>query len=335
MKIPLTPVLSFQQAVPRNLVHRLSIAEVFVTDVLGLPEGSYLVAAQWPRWHVFYGSVTDTYDSALIAETLRQATILIAHTQLGVPLGKRFLLPHMEVTKSGVEKPLAGKPTDATIVVRVTDEKSGRHGPTGFDVSAEFQVEDTVIATASAGAKIVDEATYTRLRRHRVDAPCATPPPGLSEAIVGCSPRNVALAELSTGRSWILRTDTTNPIYFDHPLDHVPGALLIEAARQCIRVVTGEPRLDVRSFAAVFVKMVELEGLTTVSVASLNLQKDGTTSALIEIKNSGQELLTRIDAVVALRTSEDLHDAFSVSRSGESPEATSLRYRRPLEQARG
>lgn len=335
MKIPLTPVLSFQHAVPRHLVHRLSIAEVFVTDVLGLPEGSYLVAAQWPRWHVYYGSVAGTYDSALIAETLRQATILIAHTQLGVPLGKRFLLPHMEVTKIGAEEPPAGKPTDATIVVRVTDERSGRRGPTGFNVSAEFQVEDTVVATASAGAKIVDEATYTRLRGGSVVAPRATPPPGLSEAIVGCSPRNVALAESSTGRSWILRVDTTNPIYFDHPLDHVPGALLIEAARQCIRIVTGEARLDVRSFAAVFVKMVELEGLTTVSVASLNLHKDGTASVLVEIKNSDQELLTRIEAVVAPRMSEGPHDAFSGSHSGESPEEASLRSRRPLEQARG
>lgn len=34
------------------------------------------------------------------------------------------------------------------------------------------------------------------------------------------------------GDGWPLRVDRTHPILFDHQLDHVPGMLLLEAARQ-------------------------------------------------------------------------------------------------------
>ncbi len=336
MKIPSPPVLSFQNAVPRHLVHRSSIAEVFVTDVLELAEGSYMVAAQWPRWHVFYGSAADTYDSALIAETLRQATILISHAELGVPLGTRFLLPNMGVTKIGAGKPDGLKPTDVTLSVRVSDKKSGTRGLTSFNVSADFQVEDRRIATASAGTKIVNEATYARLRNRGAVQNDVAPPAGLKEAHVGSSsPRNVALTESTTAGSWILRVDTTNPIYFDHALDHVPGALLIEAARQCIRVYTGDSTLDVSSFAAAFLKIVELEGPTKVSVASLKTDRDGLTSLLIEFRNSDQEILTLIEAVIARQRSEDRGGAPSLSCHGGSPKDTSESPRRSLEPARG
>ena len=43
--------LSFDTTVSRALVHRASINEVFVTDVLGLGDGRFRVGLQLPRAH--------------------------------------------------------------------------------------------------------------------------------------------------------------------------------------------------------------------------------------------------------------------------------------------
>lgn len=294
--------LSFDHPVPRQLVHRSAISEVFVTDVLQQEEGMYLVAAQWPRWHVFYGSSPEGFDSALISETLRQATILVAHTQLGVPLGSRFLLPHMEVAKQGTNRPDGARPANVTVLMRFSNLKAGSRGATNLQVHARFLVENTVVAVASAGARVLDESTYGRFRRRETRTPQATAtslPEGISEAVTGCfSPRNVVLAESSAAGSWILRVDTTHPIYFDHPLDHVPGALLIEAARQCIRAFVGRAGLDVRSYSARFYKLVELADRTTLSVEHVFYRPDGTTSLVVDFKSAGQEVVARVSAVV-------------------------------------
>jgi hypothetical protein len=70
---------SFSNTVPRELVHRRAISEVFMTDIHRISEGRYLAAAQWPRLHPFFHAGGGAYDTALIAESLRQATILLAH----------------------------------------------------------------------------------------------------------------------------------------------------------------------------------------------------------------------------------------------------------------
>ncbi|WP_255773710.1 ScbA/BarX family gamma-butyrolactone biosynthesis protein [Paenarthrobacter sp. AR 02] len=294
--------LSFDHPVPRRLVHRSAMSEVFVTDVHQQEDHLFLVAAQWPRWHVFYGSSSEGYDSALIYETLRQATILVAHTQLGVPLSSRFLLPHMEVAKEEVRGPDGGRPADVTLFVRVSGLKSGSRGATSLQVDAQFLVENTVVATASAGARILNENTYERFRRREVMNPQATAlplPVGISEAVLGClSSRNVVLGGSSTAGSWVLRVDTSHPIYFDHPIDHVPGALLTEAARQCIRAFVGQADLDVRSYSARFHKLVELTAKTTLSVEHVVQRPDGTTSVGVDFRSAEGELLARVVAIV-------------------------------------
>ena len=47
---------SFSSTVPRELVHRRAISEVFMTDIRRIGEGRYLAAAQWPRLHPFFRS---------------------------------------------------------------------------------------------------------------------------------------------------------------------------------------------------------------------------------------------------------------------------------------
>jgi 2-oxo-3-(phosphooxy)propyl 3-oxoalkanoate synthase len=47
------------------------------------------------------------------------------------------------------------------------------------------------------------------------------------------SEREVVLATADEPGRWQLRVLTSSPWLFDHPVDHIPGMLLMEAARQC------------------------------------------------------------------------------------------------------
>ncbi|WP_405584691.1 ScbA/BarX family gamma-butyrolactone biosynthesis protein [Streptomyces sp. NBC_01190] len=84
--------LSFLQPIPRYLVHRQAVAEVFITDAVAVAEDRFLVAAQWPRDHaMYYPDEAGISDPLLFAETIRQALVYLAHRYYGVPLSHRFI----------------------------------------------------------------------------------------------------------------------------------------------------------------------------------------------------------------------------------------------------
>jgi hypothetical protein len=277
------------------------VSEVFVTDIRRSGANSYVVAAQWPRWHVFYGSQGSGFDSALISESLRQLTILLAHAMLEVPFGRTFLLPDMSVVRMpGCSRDRSG-PTDVTIIVDVADVRRGAHGVSGLRVGATFWVDDECVATGSAGARIVSEDAYLRLRQRSMSRGSGRPLiPAVEARLVGHSSAwNVVLGPSSGPRRWPLRVDTTNPVLFDHPLDHVPGALLIEAARQTLRAATGQPDLDLDTFTAGFSRIVEINDDIDIVLTNLLYSSDGSLSGAVEVQANGTPL-TRMQATATL-----------------------------------
>lgn len=115
----------FHARVGRELVHRLAVSEVFLTGVQRHSDTEFRVFAQWPRWHVFYGFRDGRVDSAIVAETLRQLTVLIAHTGLGVPLGQQFLMPRMTADLTPGARLDPSVPSDVTVAVLVSGCKGG------------------------------------------------------------------------------------------------------------------------------------------------------------------------------------------------------------------
>lgn len=287
------PHIGFTAPVARELVHRRAVSEVFLTGIQGAGGTAYTLSAQWPRWHVFYGSRNRGFDSALVVETLRQLTILIAHTQLDVPLGMQFLMPEMSVSMASGATPDPSRPAEVTAEVRVSEVRRPGRGLAAFRTTAVFLVDGHRIAEGTATARIVEAGAYSRIRSRRRTAGLHRNVTPVSAAKVGhASSWNVVLGEsVATGR-WPLRVDVSNPILFDHPLDHVPGVLLIEAVRQALRLALRDPSLDFVTFDARFISIIEfgheaevvLESLTadTESVtAALNVQADG--EALVRV----------------------------------------------------
>ncbi|MFF2243305.1 ScbA/BarX family gamma-butyrolactone biosynthesis protein [Arthrobacter sp. NPDC058130] len=269
----------FGATIPRELVHRRAISEVLLTGIHTSGNAVYTVSAQWPRWHVFFGSVRHGFDSALVVETLRQLTVLVAHTQLNVPLGMQFLMPDMSVSMAPGALQDPSRPAEVTVEVVVTDIRAAVQGVTAFRTSAIFFVDGQRIAAGTAGARIVTPEAYNRIRSHRgVAVGCRMGRPVPAAEVGHLSPWNVVLNESSDTGHWPLRVDVSNPILFDHPLDHVPGVLLIEAVRQAVRLAFRDPCLDFLTVEAQFVSIAEFSDEATVVLESVS---DGPEPAIV------------------------------------------------------
>lgn len=153
--------------IAREFVHRRAISEVFLTGIHGSGDVMYSVGAQWPRWHVFYGARQDRFDSAIVVETLRQLTVFIAHSELGVPLGMQFLMPELSVSMAFGATRDPSCPVDVTIEVLISEVKALRHGIVAFRSTATFTVDGRKIAEGTASARIIAPEAYLRIRARR------------------------------------------------------------------------------------------------------------------------------------------------------------------------
>lgn len=297
----------FSAPVDRELVHRRAISEVFLTGIQSTSNTSYTVSAQWPRWHVFYGSLSHRYDSALVVETLRQLTILIAHTRLGVPLGMQFLMPKMSISVDHLAVNDPSCPAEVTATVTVTAIKESRHGIVEFCATAIFLVNGREIATGKASARIVDPDVYLRFRLNRNSPGMRRVVTPLPAAKVGhSSDWNVVLGQGESPDCWPLHVNPSNPVLFDHPLDHVPGVLLIEAVRQSLRISLDNPSADITILDALFVSIVELEDETEVILESL-VTREESVEALVSIRTHG-EIMMSAAAEVTLHSQPAVSD---------------------------
>jgi hypothetical protein len=248
--------------VPRQLVHRAAVAETLLTGWNRTAADRFSVSAQWPRAHGLHvSSDRSAYDPLLVVETVRQSGTLIAHTEYEVPMDQHFVLQEFDVTTFPEHLAVGAVPAELTIEVAFTDVQYRGRRPVGVRYTAEVLRGAERVATAQVAFTCTSESVYRRLRGGRTPATVsALPlPPGLPAAAVGRAlSADVVLAPAGPPHRWQLRVDTAHPVFFDHPLDHVPGMLLLEAVRQAVRVRTGGARSPV-SFRIVFHKYGELD----------------------------------------------------------------------------
>ncbi|MFD8256379.1 ScbA/BarX family gamma-butyrolactone biosynthesis protein [Streptomyces werraensis] len=234
---------SLTTTVPKEFVHRASIAEVLLTDWARLDEHRFTVAAQWPRGHSFFTSTHNCHDPLMVAETFRQAGMLLAHTELGVPLGYQLLVRDLGVHIKPEHLGVGATPATVELHMTATDVRQRGGILTSCRYDAVIHRDGHPAGTAHGTVTCMAPATYRRIRT--LHGPHTTQPPltltaPLAPQLVGrSSPKDVVLSPTTHPGQWRLRVDPTHPILFDHPLDHVPGMLLLEAARQSTTATLG------------------------------------------------------------------------------------------------
>ncbi|MEV7597225.1 ScbA/BarX family gamma-butyrolactone biosynthesis protein [Kitasatospora sp. NPDC089797] len=236
------PPLSWSRTVPRELVHRVSVAEVLLTDVREFGAGRFAAAVQWPLSHpTFPRGGRGAHSPLMIVETLRQLGIYLPLRFCVTPPGPHFLITDVHYAIDPRAEPVARHgATEVTCSVAMDglrrDAASG--ALSGLRLRAGFHADGRLFATAGGGARILDTDRYAALRGP-VPGPHA--PVGGSgtrpdpDVLGVASPHDVLLA-LGPDGARLDPADPRHPYFFDHTSDHVPGVALLEAARQAVAV---------------------------------------------------------------------------------------------------
>lgn len=285
--------LSFESTVPRAIVHRHAVSEVFLTDSARLSDTEFLVAAHLPTAHGFFGDLArpGRADPMYFVEVSRQACVLLAHRYYGVPRGYGFVFRSSTMTVLDAEAlRLGAEPARVVLTVDVPEVRY-RHGTAELMELSVLAAVDGRPAIRFTGVQLMlPRETFGQLRAagiaqaaHRPGRQDGAP---LDARLVGrTSPRNVVLSPTSPPAggelAWELVVDQSHPVFFDHPQDHVPGLLLVEAIRQAAVAAVGRPA-ELDSIELSFDRFVEL-GVTAEARATV----DGATVA-VQLVQSGQ-----------------------------------------------
>ncbi|MFF4156664.1 ScbA/BarX family gamma-butyrolactone biosynthesis protein [Streptomyces sp. NPDC001678] len=256
------PLPQLTTTVPREYVHRAAVSEVLLTSWKTDRSECFSVGAQWPRGHALFAPSGGYQDPLLLVESVRQAGALLAHAAYEVPLTHQFLMRRMSF--SALPGLFAVSPEPTEVELRISCHDVVRHGRllAGMRYHAHVWRDGRQLATAQASFSCMSPAVYRRLRgERRVTSPLAVPL-GVMPASVGrAAARDVVLAATTsaTPRRWQIRVDTTHPVLFDHPVDHVPGMVLLEAARQAALAAARIPDAVLVELESEFVRYSELD----------------------------------------------------------------------------
>ncbi|OEJ22424.1 hypothetical protein BGK67_33310 [Streptomyces subrutilus] len=246
------------------MVHRAAVAEVMLTDWRRESDTRFRVEAQWPRSHSFFTPIDgEHYDPLMASETIRQIGYLLAHAEFGVPFGYQFLLWDLSLSVEPEHLQVRQTPASLDIEVNCTNVKRRGSGTlAGLRYDTLIRRDGHLVATGSVSFTCTGPTAYQRVRaQHALNGdqlPLPLTAPAAPQSVGRTSPVDVVLSPLGQPNRWRLRVDTRHPVLFDHPVDHVPGMVLIEAARQASAAALKRTSLLPLSLAGDFRRYVEL-----------------------------------------------------------------------------
>lgn len=265
--------------VPKELVHKRAVEEVLLTGWEPTGPDTYRVTARWPRVRAALAAGGGLYDPMLLVETVRQSFPLLSHAAFDVPLGHHLVWDRFSFALVP-ELLLVDRPADQDwddIRLDVVCQDVVRRGNRVCALTLSYMISRAgePLATAQTRFTVQAPAIYRRLRAERADAAemmarAVTPGPPIRTARPdAATSQDVALSATDHARRWQLRVDTSHPVYFDHPVDHVPGALLLDACRQAAQAIAPSAPVLAVAMECVFTSYVELDEPCLVEAARL------------------------------------------------------------------
>jgi hypothetical protein len=301
----------FTSTVPRQYVHKAAQSEVLLTGYDAGGDDTFAVTAQWPRAHSFYDSAHGMHDPLLLAETIRQTVPLLSHLGYDAPFDHRQIWDHLTWTADTAALTCEGTPAEITAQIRCIDVARRGRRLAALTMEVDLTRGGKVVATAHTHFTNQAPAVYRRLRGPYADldhaASLATPPPPpLAPQHVGRDrSRDVVLALTDTPHRYQLRVDLSHPALFDHRVDHAPGMLLLEAARQAAQTLTYPHFAVITGMDSTFHRYVEFDAPCWVEVEILPSQLPSHASCRVTITQHDTEVFGA--TVTALRSTFRAH----------------------------
>ncbi|MFJ1648280.1 ScbA/BarX family gamma-butyrolactone biosynthesis protein [Streptomyces sp. NPDC088258] len=245
--------LSWSRTVPREWVHRDSVAEVLLTDVRRARGGGFEAAASWPRSHpTFPRDGADLHSPLMIVETLRQLGICLPLRYFGVAPSARLVITDLYFEIDPRSEPLAR--SGATRVgchVLVDGVHRGPDGEvTGLRLQVSYRSGGAVFARAGGGSRFLSAERYDAVRTGGARPPApAWEAPGAPAPTVrpvrpaahrlGVNGAHDVMIAADGPTLMVEPADPRHPYFFDHATDHLPGMIVLEAARQAAALASG------------------------------------------------------------------------------------------------
>lgn len=272
---------NYSQTIPRELVHKQAVGEVLVTSVSSQADG-WLVHAQLPRLHSFHtdglGRQGKHHDPLLVMEAFRQGCIAASHLFYDVPLDARHTVRYYELSVVDFAQLERGPSTldlELNIVVQKEFRREGHDAVHGLEVQAVASHDGTKAMELSGAFGWMSLAKWQSFRAGSAWEPGPQPAPTDPRSVGRTRTQNVVIGEPvqspeNGSASAPLIVDISHPTIFDHPLDHLPGGLIIEATRQLSLAIADTHassfvgpswlRIDFHSFT-------EMDSVSTVAMA--------------------------------------------------------------------
>ncbi|MER6632394.1 ScbA/BarX family gamma-butyrolactone biosynthesis protein [Streptomyces sp. NPDC000987] len=280
----------FLQSVPRAVVHRAAVSEVLVTGIREASDDHFLVGVQWPRSHSYYGRVAGRWhDPMLLGESIRQALLAVSHLAYEVPFGHRFLSSSLSYGMESDGALLAERPADVLLDVRCRNVRRRGRNIAAMDLDVDCLRDGIRVGSGAIAAQCVAETAYRRLRGERAhNVPgLPTSEPVAPQQVGRTSAFDVVLGVTNMERVWTLRYDRDHPVLFDHPVDHVPGMVLMEAARQASLAVLGRPGGLIVACDSTYRKYVEFDSTCLVTATPQPAREEGVRTVSVSFNQGG------------------------------------------------
>ncbi|MFD3759677.1 ScbA/BarX family gamma-butyrolactone biosynthesis protein [Streptomyces sp. NPDC058622] len=279
--------------VPSELVHKHRASEVLLTSWRPTAPDAFTVTAHWPTDHRFYAVRHALHDPLLLSETIRQVFPLLSHAAYDVPFGHHLLWDYYEYSLT--RDALHAEHLPAALDLHVTCLEAVRRGTrvTALTLRIDAVRGGLPLATAHTRFTVQSPAIYRRLRaehgerRLMPELPLPSPVPPSRLGRTSC--QDVVLSPTEAPHRWQLRVDNRHPILFDHPLDHVPGMLLLEAARQASQDMCQQQPMVAVAMDNRFSRYVELDTPCHVEAQPLSDDSLGRTRVGIVMRQDGAE----------------------------------------------
>ncbi|MFJ3585119.1 ScbA/BarX family gamma-butyrolactone biosynthesis protein [Streptomyces sp. NPDC090127] len=286
--------------VPMSYTHKTNPAEVLLVSWCRTGDDTFTVTARWPREHAFYLARHGRLDPLFLAETVRQTLPMLSHAAYEVPFGHQLLWKDFGWDIDPDE--LWADGADAYVELHITgsDVKYRKARATALTLSVEATRAGRRLATARTRFTIQDRAVYERLRGPYADIAGANaravplPPPSPTHATGRTRFQDVVLSCTDVPLRWQLRTDTSHPVLFDHPVDHAPGMLLLEAARQAAQAAAQPRQSLVAGMQNDFSRYAELDAPCWITATALPDAPDGRSRMLITAEQNDEEIFTSV-----------------------------------------